>query len=49
MCDEELTRRINSAIVEEEEGEELCDYIIDATLNPEEVCSKFIEIVNKTK
>ena len=49
MPDEELNRRINSAIVEEEEGEKLCDHIIDATLNPEEVCNKFVEIVNKIK
>lgn len=49
MCDEELNRRINSAIIEEEEWTKLCDYTIDATLSPEKVFSNFIEIVNKNK
>ena len=49
MSDEELNRRINSAVIEEEEWKKICDYTIDATLNPDEVCERFLDIVNKTK
>lgn len=47
MSDEELERRLNSAIVEEEKAGHLCDYIIDATLSPEAVLETFLHILKK--
>lgn len=47
MSDDELERRLNSAINEEKESEDLCDYILDATKTPEEVCFEFLEIMKK--
>lgn len=47
MTNEELERRINSAIVETQKSEELCDYIIDATKTEEEILKEFLEIIEK--
>lgn len=45
MTNDELERRINSAINEEKEAIELCDYIIDATKNPMEVLNEVVKII----
>jgi dephospho-CoA kinase len=45
MNDEELERRINSAIMEEEEAKKICDYIIDATQTEEEVLDEVLSII----
>lgn len=45
MSDEEYQRRLSSALLEEEALMKYCDYSIDATLSPEEVVEKFLEIV----
>jgi len=49
MTNDELERRINSAINEEKESIELCDYIIDATKNPMEVLSEVVTIIKSYK
>jgi guanylate kinase len=49
MSDEEYEKRIKSSIFEEEELMKYCDYVIDATLSPEEVVEKFLEIVRGEK
>lgn len=46
ITNEELYRRINSAIIEEEEAKTLCDFSIDATNSPDEVLKNFLKIVN---
>lgn len=46
MSEEEYQNRINSSVFEEEELKELCDYVIDATLPPEEVVQAFLKIVD---
>jgi guanylate kinase len=46
MSDEEYTHRMKSAEIEEEELCRICDYQIDATLSPEQVLEKFLEIVS---
>jgi hypothetical protein len=46
MTNEELERRINSAIIEEEKAKKLCDFTINATLTPDEVLKEFLKIVN---
>ena len=45
MSDEELEKRINSAIVEERKAREICDYIIDATASEQEVLEEFLRII----
>lgn len=47
MSDDEYERRVKSALFEEEEIMKYCDYVIDATLTPDEVLQKFIEIIKK--
>ncbi|MDD3646650.1 MAG: hypothetical protein PHH06_04580 [Candidatus Gracilibacteria bacterium] len=47
MRDEELERRINSAIMEEEEARKLCDYLIDATKSEIEVLEEVFKIIKK--
>lgn len=47
MSDEEYEKRIKSSIFEEEELMKYCDYLIDATLSPNEVVEKFLEIIEK--
>lgn len=45
MTDEEFSRRLNSAIMEEDESRGLCDYIIDATKKPEKVLEDVLKIM----
>ena len=45
ISDDELERRINSAIIEEEESKKYCDYLIDATKTPIEVKNEVMEII----
>ena len=47
MSDEELQKRINSSIIEEQKALELCDYMIDATQSKTEVFEKVLEIIQK--
>lgn len=47
MSDEELKKRINSSIVEEQKAKKLCNYIIDATKNETKVLELFLDIMNK--
>lgn len=47
MSDEEYQNRVNSSIFEEEELKELCDYIIDATLSPQQVVEEFLKIIEQ--
>ncbi len=49
MSDEEYEKRLNSSIFEEEELMKYCDYVIDATLSPEEVVERFLEIVERER
>jgi len=45
MSNEELQRRINSSIMEEQKAKELCDFIIDATKSEEEVLKEVLKII----
>ena len=47
MSNEELNKRINSSLIEEQKAKELCDFLIDATKNEEEVLKEFLNIINK--
>lgn len=47
MSDEELQKRINSSIIEEQKAWKLCDYLIDATKSPEDVLNDFLKILKK--
>lgn len=47
MTNEELQRRISSAIVEEDKAKIMCDFIIDATKNEEEVLEEVLKIIKK--
>lgn len=47
MSDEELQKRLNSSIIEEEKSQILCDFVIDATKSEDEVLNEFLKIVNK--
>lgn len=44
MSDEEYQNRMNSAMIEEEELKDLCDFVIDATLPPDAVVEAFLKI-----
>lgn len=44
MSDEEYQNRMNSAMIEEEELKHLANFVIDATLSPEEVLEQFLDI-----
>lgn len=44
MSDEEYQNRMNSAMIEEEELKDLCDFVIDATLPPEQVVDAFLKL-----
>ncbi len=46
MSQEELQKRLISATIEEQKAKELCNYIIDATLNEQEVLEKFLSILS---
>jgi len=49
MSNEELEKRINSAVMEETKAREICDFIIDSTKSEIEVLSEVLEIIrNKT-
>lgn len=48
MSDEELQKRLNSAIMEEQKAQKLCDHIIDATVSPEQVLHMVLEIIKKS-
>jgi hypothetical protein len=43
----ELKRRLNTALIEKEKSEKICDYIIDATKTKEEILNEFLEILKK--
>lgn len=45
MTNEELDRRINTSIMEENEAKEICDFIIDATKDKEEVFREVLEVI----
>jgi dephospho-CoA kinase len=47
MSNEELGKRLNSAVIEEEKARILCNYIIDATQSPEQVLQQVIDIIKK--
>lgn len=47
MSNDELQKRLNSSIVEEQKARILCDYMIDATQSPKDVLRDFLEILNK--
>ena len=42
----ELQRREESAIMEEQEARQLCDYMLDATQSPEKVLKEVLDIIN---
>jgi hypothetical protein len=44
MASGELERRINTALIEKEKSEKLCNYIIDATKSEDEILNMFLEI-----
>ena len=45
ITEEELNRRENSAIMEEKEARQLCDYMLDATQSPEKVLKEVLDII----
>ena len=45
MREDELTRRINSAIMEEKEAEKICHYVIDATKSEQKVLEEVLSII----
>lgn len=45
MSDEELQKRLLSALREEQKAQELCDHIIDATVSPDQVFHMVCEII----
>lgn len=47
MSSDELQKRLNSAIIEEQKARILCDHMIDATKTPSEVLKEFLEILDK--
>lgn len=47
MSNEELQKRLNSALIEEQKAREICDYIIDATQSPEQVFTEVMQIIKK--
>ncbi|MDP5038946.1 MAG: guanylate kinase [Candidatus Gracilibacteria bacterium] len=49
MSNDELQKRLNSAIMEEQKARVLCDYIIDATKTQGEVLEDFLKILNNKK
>ncbi len=46
ITEEELLRREESAIMEEQEARLLCDYMLDATQSPERVLKEVLDIIN---
>jgi dephospho-CoA kinase len=49
MSDEDYKNRMASAEIEEEELSKIADYIIDATLSPDQVLEQFLKIMEKSK
>jgi len=49
MSDEELQKRLASALYEEHKAVEICDYIIDATQSKEAVLKEVLEIMKLIK
>jgi dephospho-CoA kinase len=47
MSDEELKKRLKSALFEEEQARVLCDHMIDATRAPEQVLQEVLKIIQK--
>jgi hypothetical protein len=47
MNDEELKRRLNTALIEKEKSEKLCDFIIDAHKSEEEILKEFLSIIKE--
>lgn len=47
MSNEELEKRLNSAVIEEQKANLICNYIIDATQTPQEVLHQVLEIIKK--
>ncbi len=47
MSDEELEKRLKSAIFEEQHARSLCDYMIDATQSPEKVLEEVLKIIKR--
>lgn len=47
MSDDELQKRLTSALFEEEQARVLCDYMIDATQTPETVLDEVLKIIKK--
>jgi uncharacterized membrane protein len=52
MSDEELNRRLSTALIEKEKSEKLCDYIIDAyeggeEKSEEEILKEFLSIIKE--
>ena len=45
ITEEELKRREDSAIMEEKEARQLCDYMLDATQSPEKVLKEVLDII----
>ncbi|MDD5769559.1 MAG: hypothetical protein PHE25_01220 [Candidatus Gracilibacteria bacterium] len=45
MSNEELEKRINSSIIEEQKAKVLCNYIIDATKSEKEVLEEVLKII----
>lgn len=46
ILEEVLIRREESAIMEEKEARQLCDYMLDATQSKEKVLQEFLDIIN---
>lgn len=46
MSDEEYERRVKSSLYEEEEIMKYCDFVVDATLSPDEVLEQFLKIIH---
>lgn len=45
ITEEELLRREKSAIMEEQEARQLCDYMLDATQSPDKVLAEVLDII----
>jgi len=46
ITEDELQRRETSAIMEEKEARQLCDYMLDATQKPEKILKEVLDIIN---
>lgn len=48
MSNEELERRINTCSQENIRAKEICDFIIDGTMNEDEIVKEFLNIIKKS-